>query len=52
LIRWHQTFDVGYVPNNVIPKVFMATAMDLFDDAAPLEYILSIIKYIVYFFLF
>jgi hypothetical protein len=23
-IRWHQTFDVGYVPNNVVPNVFMA----------------------------
>ncbi len=31
-IRWHQTFDVGYVPNNVIPKVFMAVALDLRDD--------------------
>ncbi len=31
-IRWHQTFDVGYVPNNVVPKVFMAVALDLRDD--------------------
>ncbi|CAF1151004.1 unnamed protein product [Adineta ricciae] len=31
-IRWHQTFDVGYVPNDVLPNVFMATAMDLRDD--------------------
>lgn len=31
-IRWHQTFDVGYVPNNVVPKVFMAVACDLRDD--------------------
>ncbi len=33
-VRWHQTFDVGYVPNNVVPNVFMATAMDLRDDKA------------------
>ena len=32
MIRWHQTFDVGYVPNNVVPKVFMAVALDLRDD--------------------
>jgi sialate O-acetylesterase len=31
-IRWHQTFDVGYVPNPVVPNVFMAAAMDLRDD--------------------
>ena len=31
-LRWHQTFDVGYVPNNVVPKVFMAVAFDLRDD--------------------
>ncbi len=31
-IRWHQTFDVGYVPNNVVPKVFMAVTLDLRDD--------------------
>ena len=24
--------DVGYVPNNVVPKVFMAVACDLRDD--------------------
>jgi sialate O-acetylesterase len=34
-IRWHQTFDVGYAPNNVVPNVFMATSMDLRDDDAP-----------------
>ena len=32
-IRWHQTFDIGYVPNKIIPKVFMAVACDLRDDA-------------------
>jgi hypothetical protein len=31
-IRWHQTFDVGYVPNNIVPNVFMAVALDLRDD--------------------
>ena len=31
-IRWYQTFGVGHVPNNVIPNVFMAAAMDLRDD--------------------
>ncbi|CAF3612091.1 unnamed protein product [Rotaria sp. Silwood1] len=31
-IRWHQTFDIGYTPNNAIPNVFMATTMDLRDD--------------------
>lgn len=31
-IRWHQTFDVGYVPNSVVPKMFMAVACDLRDD--------------------
>ncbi|CAF1048420.1 unnamed protein product [Rotaria magnacalcarata] len=31
-IRWHQTFDVDYVPNSVAPNVFMAVALDLRDD--------------------
>ena len=31
--RWHQTFDVGHVPNSVVPKVFMGVACDLRDDA-------------------
>jgi sialate O-acetylesterase len=39
-VRWHQTFDVGYVPNNVVPNVFMAVALDLFDDGAPYECII------------
>ncbi len=44
-IRWHQTFDVGYVPNNVVPKVFMAVALDLRDDPNRLANIfLSIIS--------
>jgi len=33
MLRWQQTFNVGYVPNNVVPKVFMAVALDLRDDA-------------------
>ena len=33
MLLWHQTFDVGYVPNNVVPKVFMAIALDLRDDS-------------------
>jgi sialate O-acetylesterase len=32
MLRWQQTFNVGYVPNNVVPKVFMAVALDLRDD--------------------
>ena len=31
-IRWHQTFDVGYVPNTKVSNVFMAVALDLRDD--------------------
>ncbi len=31
-LRWYQTFNVGYVPNDVVPNVFMAAAMDLRDD--------------------
>jgi hypothetical protein len=31
-LRWRQTFNVGYVPNNVVPKVFMAVTIDLRDD--------------------
>jgi hypothetical protein len=32
MIRWQQTFNVGYVPNSVVPKVFMAVSLDLRDD--------------------
>ena len=31
-IRWRQTFDIGYVPNAVVPRVFMAVTCDLRDD--------------------
>lgn len=34
-IRWHQTADVGYVPNNLMPNTFMAVAMDLPDFNSP-----------------
>ena len=29
-LRWHQTADLGYVPNDIMEHVFMATAVD--DD--------------------
>ncbi len=32
MLRWHQNFDVGYVPNKVVPKVFMPVTLDLCDD--------------------
>ncbi len=32
MLRYQQTFNVGYVPNNVVPKVFMAVTLDLRDD--------------------
>ncbi|KAI8520060.1 hypothetical protein Bbelb_033170 [Branchiostoma belcheri] len=34
-IRWHQTADYGYVPNPVMPNVFMAVAVDLVDPISP-----------------
>ncbi|EPQ13541.1 Sialate O-acetylesterase [Myotis brandtii] len=34
-IRWHQTADVGYVPNQRMPNTFMAVAMDLGDRTSP-----------------
>ncbi|XP_033741701.1 sialate O-acetylesterase-like [Pecten maximus] len=34
-IRWHQTADIGYVPNNRMPNTFMAVAMDLPDFKSP-----------------
>ncbi|XP_059186870.1 sialate O-acetylesterase-like [Centropristis striata] len=34
-IRWHQTADVGYVPNSLMPKTFMAVALDLPDEKSP-----------------
>ncbi len=34
-IRWAQTADVGYVPNDRLQNVFMAVAMDLGDPTSP-----------------
>eukprot|EP00095_Tigriopus_kingsejongensis_P007375 maker-scaffold37_size504123-snap-gene-2.16 protein:Tk07375 transcript:maker-scaffold37_size504123-snap-gene-2.16-mRNA-1 annotation:"Zgc:56454" len=31
-IRWHQTKDVGFVPNSEMPNVFMAVALDTYDE--------------------
>lgn len=35
LVRWHQTADIGYVPNSKMPNTFMAVAMDLTDNDSP-----------------
>ncbi|OQV19868.1 Sialate O-acetylesterase [Hypsibius exemplaris] len=35
VVRWHQTADVGVVPNAVLQNVFMAVAMDLSDPESP-----------------
>jgi len=32
VIRWHQTADVGYVPNDVLKNVFMSTPLDTYDS--------------------
>ncbi|XP_034459258.1 sialate O-acetylesterase [Hippoglossus hippoglossus] len=34
-IRWHQTADVGFVPNPRMPRTFMAVALDLPDEFSP-----------------
>lgn len=34
-IRWAQTANVGYVPNDRLRNVFMAVAMDLGDPDSP-----------------
>nr|CAB3266066.1 sialate O-acetylesterase-like [Phallusia mammillata] len=34
-IRWHQTADIGYVPNSIMQNTFMAVAIDLPDDDSP-----------------
>lgn len=31
-MRWHQTMDIGYAPNERLKNVFMASAIDLVDD--------------------
>ena len=32
LLRWHQTADYGFVPNPRMEKVFMAVAVDTYDE--------------------
>jgi len=32
VIRWHQTADYGYVPNERMEKVFMSSALDTYDS--------------------
>ncbi|NXL68400.1 SIAE acetylesterase, partial [Chordeiles acutipennis] len=34
-LRWHQTADLGVVPNPKMPGTFMAVAMDLGDERSP-----------------
>ncbi|ELU18602.1 hypothetical protein CAPTEDRAFT_144081, partial [Capitella teleta] len=34
-IRWHQTADIGFVPNPRMKNVFMASALDLTDLKSP-----------------
>ncbi|NWR62289.1 SIAE acetylesterase, partial [Bucorvus abyssinicus] len=34
-LRWHQTADLGVVPNARLPRTFMAVAMDLGDERSP-----------------
>ncbi|XP_075630885.1 sialate O-acetylesterase isoform X2 [Balearica regulorum gibbericeps] len=34
-LRWHQTADLGVVPNARLPRTFMAVAVDLCDERSP-----------------
>lgn len=34
-IRWHQTADFGFVPNQRMKKTFMAVSLDLPDETSP-----------------
>ncbi|OWA50365.1 Sialate O-acetylesterase [Hypsibius exemplaris] len=34
-VRWHQTADIGVVPNDILRNVFMAVALDLCDPKSP-----------------
>lgn len=36
-IRWHQTADFGFAPNQRMRKTFMAVALDLPDETSPYE---------------
>jgi sialate O-acetylesterase len=37
-VRWGQTANYGYVPNDAMPNTFMAMAMDLGDHSAPADF--------------
>ena len=32
VIRWHQTGDIGYAPNDLMENVFMSTSLDTYDS--------------------
>ena len=32
MIRWHQTADYGYVPNEILQDTFMAVSLDTYDE--------------------
>jgi len=32
VIRWHQTADYGFVPNDIMENVFMGVALDTYDE--------------------
>ena len=36
-IRWHQTGDMGMVPNEKLENVFMTVALDTYDSGSPTE---------------
>ncbi|XP_039620043.1 LOW QUALITY PROTEIN: sialate O-acetylesterase [Polypterus senegalus] len=35
ILRWHQTADMGFVPNARMKNTFMAVSLDLVDDTSP-----------------
>lgn len=36
-IRWHQTANFGFAPNQRMRKTFMAVALDLPDESLPYD---------------
>ena len=34
-IRWKQAAEYGFVPNSLMPNMFMAVAIDLIDNSFP-----------------
>ena len=34
VVRWHQTADYGYAPNDAMHRVFMSTSLDTYDSAS------------------